>query len=140
MRKFSENIRKVMKRWGMTQTEFAEWMGYNISTFNSYLIGKAKPSILFFLRLETKTGIPVMDFLTKQISMKEIPENPFTRDVIDDSGIFRIVSLNDSGQIIEDPGVPYESKYEKLERRVAELERRLDNLTDAIERLLNQKL
>ena len=51
MSEFSDSLKRLRKSSGKTQSEVAEYLGFNILTYKNYEVGQSEPSITRLIRL-----------------------------------------------------------------------------------------
>lgn len=74
----SENLRKVAKRWGITQPEMLELLGGGVGRQGAslYFKGSTLPRLPLLLRLERLTGWPLETLATLALTLDQIPPAP----------------------------------------------------------------
>ncbi len=116
----SKNIKRVIDKWGMKQTKFAElFTNMNRGKISSYCTGVSEPPILFMIELSEYTDLEIKRLYFGDIDFVEIPGEPIKK------GERKTDSAFESKPKVFSGSNYLEDRVLRLEQKVAELDKKI---------------
>ena len=122
--KLGANLRKIRKKWGYQQEEFAKIFDVKRSVYGKYELGRTQPSIALVIQLQDMTQINVRDLVYRDLKEEEIPEQPILNTTfktdLDKDSIVNYITENDV------------KNFDQLVKKIAEMDEMVQKMKQAI--------